>query len=217
MPAAKPNDPKLALTRDRILLEAVAFADEHGVEGLTMRKLADRLDAGAMSLYTHVKNKDDMLGGMVDIVAADIAQPAGDDWRQAMFETASSAHRVLIAHPWAVSEWTEQMPGPARLSFMEGILRTLTEAGLADTLVYRGYHAITMHIVGFTLQELGYQSLPGGQELDTLARGFLDNLADAELPHLARHVREHLSGHDHGDEFGFVLGLILDGLERANA
>ena len=210
------SDPKLALTRERILAEAVVFADNHGVDALTMRKLADQLGAGAMSLYTYVKNKDDMIEGMVDLVTAEIELPAGDDWRQAMRDSARSAHEVLMAHRWAAGEWTSRMPGPARLAYMEAILRTLAEAGLDDGLVYRGYHAVTMHIVGFTIQELGYQNFPSGQDLGTVARSFLDDLAAADLPHLAVHVHAHLSDEDHGDEFGFVLDLILDGLQRAN-
>ncbi len=207
---------KPALTRARILAEAVAFADEHGVDALTMRKLADQLGAGAMSLYTHVRNKDDMLEGMIDLVTADVVLPEGADWRAAMRRCASSAHAVLLAHPWAAEGWTSHMPGPSRLALMDGILRALEEAGLDESLVYRGYHAITMHIVGFTIQELGYRNFPSGQDLGDVARAFLDDLAAADLPHLARHVHEHLSDHDHGDEFGFVLDLILDGLERAN-
>lgn len=216
MAPASTSDQKLALTRERILAEAVVFADAHGVDALSMRKLAEQLGVGAMSLYTYVENKDDMIEGMVDLVTAEIELPQGDDWRRAMADSARSAHQVLLAHSWAAAEWTSRMPGPARLAYMEAILRSLAEAGLDESLVYRGYHAVTMHIVGFTIQELGYQNFPSGQDLGTVARGFLDDLAAADLPHLAEHVRGHLSDDDHGDEFGFVLGLILDGLERAN-
>ena len=45
-----------------------AVADEHGVDAPSMRKLAERLGVGAMSLYTYVENKDDMIEGMVDLV-----------------------------------------------------------------------------------------------------------------------------------------------------
>ena len=216
MAPAPTSDQKLALTRERILAEAVVFADQRGVEALTMRKLADQLGAGAMSLYTYVKNKDDMIEGMVDLVTAEIELPAGDDWRGALRDSARSAHEVLLRHNWAAAEWTSRMPGPARLAYMEAILRTLAEAGLDESFVYRGYHAVTMHIIGFTIQELGYQSFPSGQDLGAVARSFLGDLAAEDLPHLAEHVRAHLSDHDHGDEFGFVLDLILDGLERAN-
>ena len=63
--------PRLPLSRDRILERAVQIADADGIEALTMRRLADDLGFEAMSLYRHVKNKDDVLDGIVDVVLAD--------------------------------------------------------------------------------------------------------------------------------------------------
>ncbi len=210
------NEPKLALTRERILSEAVAFADIYGVDALSMRKLAEQLGAGTMSLYNHVANKDEMIEGMVDVVSAEIDHPdVGDDWRSAMRASAASAHAVLIAHKWAAGEWSRRSPGPERLRYMDAILRTLTEAGLSSTVVYHGYHAITMHIVGFTIQELGYLAMPVGIDLDALATSFLGGLEKADMAHLAQHVRDHVDD-GHGDDFGWVLDLILDGLERSS-
>ncbi len=54
------------LSRDRVIAEAVALADEHGIDGLSMRRLAERLQVEPMSLYHHVANKDVILDGMVD-------------------------------------------------------------------------------------------------------------------------------------------------------
>lgn len=211
------DEPKQPLTRHRILVEAIAVADEHGVDALSMRKLAERLGAGAMSLYTHVRNKDDLIEGMVDLVVADIEPPvSSNDWRAAMRASARSAHAVLLEHPWAAPLWTNRMPGPARFRYMEALLEVLTEAELPADLVYRGYHAITMHIVGFTIQELGYLAADMGEDVDVdaLVSDFEAGMGDEAFPHLATHVRAHMSGDDHGDEFLFVLDLILDGLER---
>lgn len=210
---------RLPLTRERILSAAVDFADEHGVAALTMRKLADRMGVGAMSLYTHVANKDEMLEGMVELVSADIQLPVvGDDWQASMRAGATSAQKVLIAHPWACAEWTQRIPGPARFAFMDAILQVLTAADLGDSLVYRGYHAITMHIVGFTSQQLSYrQVLSSGQDLADVAGPVVGQLEAAGLHHLSTHVQAHLDGDDHGDEFVFVLDLIMDGLERARS
>ncbi len=210
------NDAKLALTRQRILAEAVTFADENDLDSLTMRKLAERLGAGTMSLYNHVANKDDMIEGMVDVISAEIEHPSGDDWRKAMQDSAVSAHQVLLAHRWAAGEWTSRKPGPARVRYMESILRVLTEAGLGASLVYHGYHAITMHIVGFTIQELGFLTGPNDMDLSDIGEETIGDLGVAGLPHLAEHLRAHLSADDHGDEFRFVLDLLLDGLERSS-
>jgi len=202
------------LTRGRILTSAIAFADEHGVEALTMRKVADQLGFGVMSLYNHVSNKEEMLIGMVDLVSAEIELPSFEgDWRASMRVSASSAQRAFLRHRWAPNEWSHRMPGPARIRYMDALLGVLTEAGLSGELVYHGYHAITMHIVGFTMQQIGYeQGLDG--DLDELASAFLAGLGEG-LPYMAEHVHAHLDDDGHGDEFGFVLDLILDGLERA--
>ena len=216
MPRAK-SPAKPPLTRELILAEAVTFADEHGVDALTMRALAERLETGAMSLYNHVANKDDMIEGMVDAICVGIDRPVPtDDWQDALRHSAASAHEVLLAHPWAAAEWTVRRPGPARIQYMEALLRTLSEAGLSPTLVYHGYHAVTMHLVGFTIQELGYDTALGDGDLAAVAGDFLAGLEVGDLPHLTAHVEAHLDDQDHGDEFGFVLDLILDGLDRAN-
>jgi len=202
------------LSRPRILEAAVAFADEHGADALTMRKVADALGFRVMSLYNHVANKNEMLTGMVDLVVGEIEPPpTRGSWQELMQASAASAHHVLLRHPWAASEWSKRHPGPNRLRYMDDILRILTEADLGPSIVYRGYHAITMHIVGFTLQEAGFEG-EMASDFEQMAQDFLDQMSD-QLPYLAEHVRGHLDPCGHGDEFAFVLSLILDGLERA--
>ena len=70
------------LSRERVLRAAVELADEGGLASLTMRRLGERLDVEAMSLYKHVANKEDLLDGIVDIVVGEIDLPApGEGWR----------------------------------------------------------------------------------------------------------------------------------------
>jgi AcrR family transcriptional regulator len=71
---------------------AVDLADGGGLESLTMRRLADKLGVGAMSLYYYVANKDELVTGMVDLVFAEIELPPDDvDWKTAMRRRAISA------------------------------------------------------------------------------------------------------------------------------
>ena len=96
--------PRVPLSKKRILNAAVILADEIGIASLSMRMLGQALDAEAMSLYRHVANKDDILDGIVDIVAGEIDVPSiGGDWQKAMHRRATSAHEVLLRHPWATS------------------------------------------------------------------------------------------------------------------
>ena len=96
---AKTREP---LSKERVLLAAVRIADEEGIAALSMRRLGQALGVEAMSLYKHVTNKDDLLAGIVDIVAAEIELPAiGGDWQASLRRRAVSAHEVLMRHPWA--------------------------------------------------------------------------------------------------------------------
>lgn len=94
----------MPLSRERALSAALELADKDGIASLSMRKLALELGVEAMSLYHHVANKDDILGGMVDLVFAEIELPAkGDDWKPAMRDRARSARAAMRRHPWAIS------------------------------------------------------------------------------------------------------------------
>ena len=74
-------EPRLPLSRDRILQAALELADEDGIESLTMRKLGQALGFEAMSLYNHVANKDDVLDGILDLVLAESEPPSpAGDW-----------------------------------------------------------------------------------------------------------------------------------------
>jgi AcrR family transcriptional regulator len=204
------------LSKERVLRAAIVFADEGGIESLSMRKLAQALGVEAMSLYHYVAKKDDILDGIVDIVLMEIDMPSREaDWKPAIRQSAISAHEVLLRHPWACSLiLTMSRISPARLRYMESLLATLREAGFSPDLTYHAYHALDSHIMGFTLWEANFPA--DSEDLAALAAPFLREFPADEYPHLAEHIEQHLSesGHDDEGEFEFVLDLILDGLER---
>ncbi len=213
---SKPSGSRNFLDRQRILDVAINFADTHGVEALTMRKIAQELNCGAMSLYNHVANKEELLTEMLDLVVGKIDLPKFEgNWKAAMRASARSANKALLKHHWAVGEWSWRMPGLNRTKYMDSILELLTVAGLSSAIIYRGYHAITMHIVGFSQQQIGYQKVLE-PEFAATVEGFLSGLGK-NYPYLADHVRAHLDETEECDEFLFVLDLILDGLDRADS
>src|SRR5579863_2673767 len=98
-PARPAADGRPPLNRDQVLRAAVAFADEHGIASLSMRKLGEVLGVEAMSLYNHVASKGELLDGMIDLVFAEIDLPAdGTGWKLAMRQRAVSAREVLSRH-----------------------------------------------------------------------------------------------------------------------
>ena len=213
--AVKPRTP---LSRERVLRAAVAFADEHGIQALTMRKLGDEVGVEAMSLYNHVANKDQLLDGMVDLVFEEIGVPtAGAHWKEAMRHRAVSAREALSRHRWAIGLMESRTsPGPGTLRHHDAVLRCLREAGFSVGMAGHAFSLLDSYIYGFALQEA---SLPfdTAEQTAEVAQAIVGQLAPDEYPHLVEMAVEHVlqPGYDYGDEFAFGLDLILDGLERA--
>jgi AcrR family transcriptional regulator len=203
------------LSKERVLDAAVAFADEHGIEALSMRRLAKELGVEAMSLYNHVANKDDLLAGIIDLVTAEIELPEVDgDWKAAMRAGAISAKDTFLRHKWlSALMHSKQSGGPATLRRGEWMLATLRDAGFSADLTYHAFHIINAYLLGVTNQHLSVP--PAGEDLATLARGFLAELPQDKYPYTVEHIEQHIDP-DHQHPGGFELGLefILDGLER---
>src|SRR3954451_7513479 len=220
-PKTKPGaKPRASLSTERVLLAAVAFADEHGIASLSMRKLGEVLGVEAMSLYNHVANKDQLLDGMVDLVFGEIDLPAGGaGWKTAMRERAQSARRALGRHPWAITLMsTRTSPGPATLRHHDAVIGTLRAGGFSVTLTAHAFSALDSYIYGFALQEA---ILPFGDTEDEtveVAKMMAARVPADEYPHLTEFTVEHIlqPGYDYGEEFVYGLDLILDGLESTS-
>lgn len=201
---------------ERIVAAAVELADEAGVDSLTMRELARRLDYEVMSLYNHVANKNELLRLMVDAVAGEITLPSDDpdgggDALSAVRSLAVAMRGALVRHPWAPPLWLQHLPGPARTDVMEALLRHLADSALSAELAHHGFHAVSNHVLGYTLQEQGMAvEMKGAGGMD-LARDFVSGLSPEHHPLMVAHVHQHLDG-DTASSFELVLDLILDGL-----
>jgi AcrR family transcriptional regulator len=197
-----------------VLEAAVALADGGGIKSLTMRRLAAELGVEAMSLYHHVANKDEILDGILDVVAAEIELPADRDWKDATRIRAVSAQETLGRHHWAGALWVSRLNiGPARMRYMDVALRTFRSGGLSEDLTHHAYHVVENHVIGYTLQQLSFGV--DMDDLDELGKEFLARLPAEDYPDLALHVRQHVDPVEADEtEFGFGLRLILDGVER---
>lgn len=208
------------VTRERAIVTAVAIADSGGMASLSMRKLAAELGVEAMSLYYHVKSKDDLLDGMLDAVYREIEFPTtGVDWRTAMVERARSTRRVLGRHPWAISMDARTSPGPATLGHLDSVIAVLRAAGLSMPTVGHAMSLLDSYTQGFAMQEA---TLPldasgdiGAATEEIMAQQ--EMMADA-FSHLAEMAVSLIlkPGYAYGNEFEFGLALILDGIEAAH-
>src|SRR3954468_679069 len=90
------TETRAPLSKERVLETSVTLADRHGIEWLSMRKLADELGVAAMSLYHHVPHKVELIDGMIDIVFSEIEPPSLElDWKTAMRRRAVSTREAL--------------------------------------------------------------------------------------------------------------------------
>ncbi len=205
------------LSKERVLHQAVALADNEGIGALSMRRLGRELDAGAMSLYHHFGNKEELLDGMVDLVFAEIQLPEHPgDWQAAMRARSLSAREVLARHPWAITLMESRTaPGPANLRHHEAVTATLRKAGFSVRMATHANWLLDSFIYGFALQSASLPFADAGELADMIHEVYLPQLPHDEYPYLNASATELMqSNYDPADEFTYGLSLILDGLER---
>ena len=206
------------LTRERVLEGAVALADRVGMEGFTIRKLAEQLDTKPMSIYHHVPNKEAIIDGMVDAVFAEMTRPPPDvPWQEAMTVVAHSAREVLARHPWATPLLDSRSnPGPATLGHHNAMIGCCRAAGFSVEATAHAVALIDAFVYGYSLQEAALPAT-GGEDMTELVEAMSSVLDPERYPHLVEFTMEHVMqpGYDFTKEFDFGLSLVLDGLEAA--
>lgn len=221
-------EPRTPLSRERVLQAAVKIADEGGIQAVTMRRLAEALGSEAMSLYYHVSNKEDILDGVVDLIAAEIndvvdridVPSTGADWKKAVRQRILSAREIFLRHPWAPQVFeTRTNMSPAVVLYHDRLAGLMRAGDFSYDLVHHAMHALGSRALGFTQELFNPAQSAGDGDADPNA--MLESLAD-QVPHLVGMLME--VAHDDPDstlgwcddqsEFEFGLDLILDGLDR---
>ncbi len=192
--------PRPPLTRPRVVRTALRLVDEHGLPALTMRALAIELQVSPMALYNHVRDKDELVDLMVDLLLGevDLSAPAGD-WVSQLRALICSYHQVLTAHPSMARVYGSQVKiGPHGLQIMERGLGLLLHAGFTPRDAADAFFALYTFTVGFhqigRVDPLEYSALPPGQ-----------------IPSI-RAVTAHLSGVHQQGRFEYGLDTLLTGL-----
>ncbi|MFI0241828.1 TetR/AcrR family transcriptional regulator [Streptomyces sp. NPDC016845] len=153
----RPEQPTrpVPLDRERIVAAAVALADEGGLEAVSLRKVAARLNAGPMRLYGFISTKEELFDLMVDEVQAEIlpdGRPAG--WREALSDLAQGTRRAALRHEW-LADLLGLRPalGPNGLAVAEATLAALD--GLADIdTVMRAVETVSAYFTGAIRREI---------------------------------------------------------------
>lgn len=208
------------LSKQRVVAEAVRIADREGVEGLSMRRLAGALGAGAMSLYHYVASKDELLDAMIDVVFEEIELPPAEaDWQSAMRQEAASTRQVLARHPWATSLMESRTsPGPANLRHREAVTACLRRAGFSVVMATHANWLLNSYVYGYALQAASLPFDTADELAGMVDDVYLPQLPPDEFPYLNESAAALLAaGYDPTEEFSFGLDLVLAALEPLRA
>ena len=131
--------PKPGLSVEQIVRAAIEVADAEGVDALSMRRVADKLGVGTMSLYRYVPGKGELIDLMLERVLADNGPPGGEPtaWRPRLESMARSSWRMYHEqHPRVLVTERHPVMGPTEVEGLESLLRAVSGIGLSPSEMY---------------------------------------------------------------------------------
>ena len=223
--AGRRRGPRPRHTRRQVIDAAVAIADAESLEAVTIRAVAARLGAGAMSLYSYVPDKQALVYDMVEQVSGELTVPAAPsgDWRADLRGLAIEQRALLHRHPWLIDALSHRQPlGPGTLDFLEFTLAALEPTGLGAGDILETVALLNGFVVNLVRAELADRAAaPDQARADQAAadaaqaRRLGELLATGRYPRFAAALAG--SGEpriDLAENFGRLVDRILDGLVR---
>ncbi|NVB84433.1 MAG: TetR/AcrR family transcriptional regulator [Kofleriaceae bacterium] len=222
----EPGTRRTKVTREQIAQAAFAIADSEGIEAVSMRRIADELGVGTMTLYYYVRTKDDLLALMDDALMAETLVPPDSmpkDWRAAITAVARASRDAFIRHPWSF-QMTGYGIGPNGMRHMEQSMRAVESLGLDHHGKMEILAIVDDFVFGYSLRmsESLASTIADPRAARSITKFTNAQLATGEFP-----LIEALIGDDEpidafqriakwmDDEHRFDVGLeaILDGFE----
>lgn len=222
------TEPRVPLSRERVLNAAVDIADRDGIKQVTMRNVAHELDVEAMSLYYHVENKEQLLDGMAEVIIQQVIDasdevPVPTDpaaWKSAMRKRILRAREIQLLHKWAPSVLeTRTSMSIAAIEYFHGLLAIFRAGEFSYDLAHHAMHALGSRALGFS-QELFNPDEADVPEAEEEANAMMAEMAE-KFPLMMEMMSEivhegpdtTVGWCDDQTEFEFALDVTLDGLE----
>jgi AcrR family transcriptional regulator len=220
----EPASRRPAHTRADIARAAVEIADSEGFDAVSMRRVAQRLGAGTMTLYHYVRNKDELVALMTDQVMSEIVVPEGElseHWRTALTQLANRSRDAFAAHHWIFERFGDGHPGPNGMRHFEQSLQAVAGLGLDRQLTFEVIGQVDDYVFGYALRELQEQEEHERgwppevleffqREIDTgnypLVSEFFGTDVDAAVAEIVNFLGQK-------DRFPRGLARLLDGIE----
>ena len=229
----EPGTRRAGLSREEIGAKAVEIADADGFDELSMRRVAQELGAGTMSLYHYVRSKDELLALMWDVVIRELIVPDDElsgDWRHALTKLARTTRRAFKNHPWIFEAMGEPaQSGPSGLKHFEQSLAAISGLKVPPRERLELVALVDDYVFGFTHREVLQESYDAQGDPNMAESGmafFESQLATGEYPNASKLMRgdlreamERLMENFSGDEannrrFERGLKVVLDGFEK---
>lgn len=228
----EPGARRAGLSREQIGRTAVEIADAEGFEAVSMRRVARELGAGTMSLYHYVRNKDELLSLMFDLLMGELV--VADDelaggWRQALTAIARATRKGLKEHPWIFEAMGQPAgSGPNGLRHFEQSMAAVKELSAPPRDRIELVTLVDDFVFGFALREVLQAIYEAEGDPDMAESGiafFESELATGEYPNVSKLLRgdvrtgierlmETFSGERANDRrFERGLKALLDGFE----
>jgi AcrR family transcriptional regulator len=142
------------LSREKIAAAALAIADAEGFSSVSMRRIAQEMGVGTMSLYYYVKTKADLIAVMDDALMGEVLAPSlPASWREALTMTATRTRDVFLRHPWALSSMLSSPPGVNAMRHMEQCLQALAATTMTTREKLALLAMIDDFVFGYALRE----------------------------------------------------------------
>jgi len=220
-PRRESNRRRDPLTQQAIVDAAIEILDMEGLDGLSMRRIAERLDTGPASLYWHVGSKDGLLDLIMDRVIGEqeIPEPAPERWEEQLKDAMRTARATILSHRDIVRISIGRIPmGPNALRYMERLIAILRAGGVPDQLATVGSTLMFSVVNGFTMDETGEGGTPPADqppddEAAVMVRDYMASLPPDQFPHL-RAVAGHFAFTDQDERFELLIDLFVDGIAQ---
>jgi AcrR family transcriptional regulator len=213
--------PKPAYSRAEITAAAIRIADAEGLDAVSMRRIAQQIGAGAMSLYRYVPHKSDLLELMIDAVAGEYpasGMPSGD-WRADLTALARGQRAAVLRHPWLIELAPHSGMGPNTLRMIEATFSAVSVLGLGIDTMMEIVGQVTAYVTGYVHEELTDDKARRRSGLDReqwfrRQQPYVQKLIDSgDYPMLTRIVMDAKLPHmDPDARFDRGLSRLLDGI-----
>ncbi|MGH3548855.1 MAG: TetR/AcrR family transcriptional regulator [Pseudonocardiaceae bacterium] len=199
------------LSRPRIVRAALGLVDEKGLAALTMRALATELEVSPMALYNHVRDKDELVDLMVDLMLGEVDTSATEgDWLTQLRALVRSYHQALAAHHELAKVYSVRVRiGPHGLLIMERTVALLLEAGLSPSEASDVFFVLFIYTAGF--QQIGH-IVPRRDSPTQEGASYYPPLPSQQIPAITV-ASPHLNGPHRPGRFDYGLELLLAGLQ----